>query len=182
MTSGIRLTDIHYPVFRLGVNKPEVSGGLIQYVEQTLDEATGYSDYVYRIVDDKTQPGDTLAKRRLHMLKIGYKLKKIQRAVFFLADLIKLATASTWFIDARGVLFNYKKTKSYPLYFKKITKIIPMKTGGCIVEVEGISNRFKSMYPPIEGQMYAGILKFENTSDILYGFYNEQHDKTRRHI
>jgi hypothetical protein len=182
LTNGIRLTDIHYPVFRLGVTKPEVSGSIIQYVEEVRDEDTETSSYTYRIVDDKSQPGDTLAKRRLHMLKLGIKLKKIQRAVFFLADLIKLASSRTWFIDARGVLFNYKKTKSYPLYFKKITKIIPMKTGGCIVEVQGIANRFKSMYPPIEGQLYAGILKFENTSDILYGFYDEQYDKTRRHI
>ena len=169
-------------MFRLGISKPSILNGIVYYEEIIQNDDTGDRVTITRVVDDKNQPGDSLSRRRLHMMAQGVLLKKISRAVFFLADLIKIATANTWFIDASGTVFNYKKTKAYPLIFRKVTKVIPIKTGGVVIEVEGISNRFKAMYAPTENERYAGILIYEKASPLFYGFFDKQYDKTRRNL
>lgn len=168
MTRPIGLTEIQYPVFRLGEHPPTIKDGLTVYISHFVEE-DDTERLIYRIVDDKNLPGDTMAKRRILLAKSGVPLKKISRAVFFLGDLIKIAKSSTWFIDANGNVFNYKKTHKAKLTYKKITKLIAIPTGGSIVEVEDSLVRYKCLYSPKDTERYAIIL-IDKTMTILYGF------------
>ena len=172
--------EISYPVFRLGSSKPHIESGVVLYITRTREEDSEDITDSYRIVDDVSLPGN-FARRRLQLLKHNIKLKKISRAVFFLGDLIKIARAGTWFIDSNGNVFKYKKSTKAKLQFKKITKVMPIPSGGSIVSIEGINHRFKSLFPPLATEKYAGVLKY-GLSNILYGFYEEKYDETWRMI
>ena len=170
--------EIVYPVFRIGSERPLFEEGVVLYLHLGKDED---SAPIYYIVDDKAIEGETLAKRRVSLLRQGIKMKKLGRAVFFLGDLVKLATASTWFIDSSGNVFRYKKTTSVTLTYKKIKQIIPIKSGGVILEVEGIPSRFKCLFAPSKAVQYAGVLKY-GMSYILYDVSENKFDNTRRKI
>ena len=102
-------------------------------------------------------------------------------ALFFLGDLVKVGKKSVWFIDSTGKLFNYAKDTRASLRFYPISKLMRINTGGVIVEAKGIPTRFKSLYPPANGEQYVGILHF-GKSLILYGFYDQQYDETWRMV
>jgi hypothetical protein len=153
----------------------------VLYSTTTIEEGEIIDTVDIRIVDDQNLPGANLAIRRLQLLNSGVKLKQLARAVFFLGDLIKLATSSTWFIDYAGNVFRYVKSKNVKLTFKKITKILPIKSGGAIVEIDGIPTRFKSLYMPNAEDTHAGVL-CDKASFILYGFYDKKYSDTRRLI
>lgn len=162
------------------MEQPSFSEGICFYHRQYKGEFGEKIDKVL-LVDDKTAPGNTLALRRLYMMKNKANLKKLGKAVFFLGDLVKLAHRKSWFIDSNGEVFQYKKTKTARLIFKPVTKMIPIATGGVIVEVLGIPNRFKTLHNPKPGEVYAGVL-IDGMYTILYGLYTEQHQDTWRMI
>jgi len=171
------LNTISYPIFRIGVNKPQTDSGVIfHYYEKDTEEGTIAS---LRIFDDINLPQQSLALRRLYLITQGAKLAKIGQAIFFLGDLIKLATPNTWFIDSAGKMFNYEKSTRAKLQFYEISKNIPINTGGSIIEAKGIITRFKSLYSPSPYQKYVGLLHF-GKSLILYGFYEEKPEDTWR--
>jgi hypothetical protein len=172
LTKPINLQEIVYPVFRLGAEKPVFLDGVVLYLRQYKDE-DGQTVQKVRIIDDTNLPGETLALRRLEILKSKVKLKSLGNAVFFLGDLIKLAHRKLWFIDSAGNVFQYKKTAVAKLVFKKITLMHHIPSGGAIIEVEGIPSRFKCLYSPRAGEQYAGIL-VSGLSYILYGLYVEK--------
>ena len=175
----MHLRELAYPVFRLGTNKPSIDDGVLYYM-YTKDEDDG-TRYELKIVDDPKLQQPTLALRRLHLKNIGVPLSKIHHAIFFLGDLIKLATPTMWFIDSNGRMFNYNKTNRADLKFHKITKLLPIKSGGVIVEVEGTNTRFKALYAPSDEMKYVGILHLGMTL-VLYGFYAEKHEDTWRKV
>ena len=174
------MTELTYPVFRLGAEKPHFIDGVVVFVRQYLDEDKNLIQK-YKVVDDTNLPGDTLALRRLILLKNKVKLKPINNAIFFLGDLIKLAHRKIWFIDSLGNIFQYKKSMVAKLQFKKIKYIQEIPTGGAIIEVEGIAHRFKTLFTPRNFEQYAGILKHGNTH-ILYGLYKEKHKDSWRMV
>ena len=173
------LKEIAYPVFKLGINKPNVDDRVVYYLytREKDDEEV----YDLRIIDDPKLPQETLALRRLYLKNLGEPLAKIRHAIFFLGDLIKIATPSTWFIDSKGKVFNYVKSNRAKLRFYKLTKKLPIKSGGVIVEAEGISTRFKALYMPPNEMKYVGILHLGMTL-VLYGFYAEKHEDTWRKV
>lgn len=176
-TNSIPLNQVSFPVYRLGKDKPITIDNVVMYYLQYKEN----NKTVYKIVDDRNIDKPTLALRRLELSKKEVKLKRLGKATFFLADFIKLATRSTWFIDSKGQIFQYKKSESVPLVFKKIKKIIAMPTGGALIEVDGVASRFKTLYmPPIENK-YVGLLKY-GMGYILYGTYPQELTKTRRNI
>lgn len=179
LTKSISLTEIVYPVFKIGTEQPLFEEGVVLYIYYYHKD----DDIVikYHIVDDRNLPGDTLAKRRLSLVKDGVKIKKLTRAVFFLGDLIKVAKPNIWMIDSVGNVFRYKKSKSVKLVYKPIKQIIPIKTGGAIIEVHGITSRFKCLYKPNSNIKYAGVIEY-GMSYILYDLSTEQFDSTRRMI
>lgn len=181
LTRPINLMEISYPVFCLGKDRPQTENGVVLYITRTRQEDSEELITTYKIVDDKNVEGNTLALRRLRLLREGVPLKKISRTVFFLGDLVKVATSAMWFIDSAGVVFRYVKHTRTKLEFKKIKNVINISTGGAIIEVEGIPSRFKSLFAPKPSEIYAGVLKY-GVSYILYGFYMEQFQDTWRLI
>ena len=163
-------------MYKLEKLKPVEESGVVAYVR---------NDQLY-IVDDTNIDKATLGERRLQLANQNFETKqfnlyKLKNAIFFLGDLIKLATAGQYFIDSQGLVFNYKKTTIVPLIFKKIKQIIPIKTGGAIVEIEDIPSRYKCLYMPVD-KHYAGLLELSSREYILYGLYATPQKATRRKI
>lgn len=165
----------------MGSTKPTLEKGVLLYFSITRDEDVNEDTYNYQIIDDKNVEGDTLAERRIRMMVEGVKLRKLSKAIFFLGDLIKIAKPSLWFIDGKGLLFNYRKQGIFPLVFNRIINIIPINTGGAILQIEGFPERFKCLYYPKSEEKYAGVLRY-GASNILYGLYKEKYDNTKRKI
>lgn len=179
---NIKLNDIAFPVFLLP-EKPLFDDSVSFYLR---GKDTEYSDAQYKllIIDDKKVQGDTLAARRMYLLTKATTLYKLKVAIFFISDFIKLASKSSWFIDSNGQVFSYTKTLRVPLLFKKIAKLVSTSTGGLIVEVEGISSRFKTLLPLrsyTEVPKYAGILKIDK-GYLLYGLYKDRLKDSNRMI
>ena len=166
------------------MNKPVVNNGLVFYWYENYTESdTGEleTESVYRIVDDRNIQLDSLALRRLAIKAQGVKLFKINKALFFLGDLIKIAKPNMWFIDSAGKLFTYHKQTRALLKFYRIRYNIPISGGGSIIEAEGLPSRFKSLFSPEQDKKYVGILHM-GRSQILYGYYTEQHKDTWRMV
>ncbi len=175
--SSTSLDKITYPVFRLGVHKPIIENGVVFYYYER--EVEGVVTSQYKLVDDKNIDKPTLALRRLQLSLHEVPLYRIDQAIFFLGDLIKIATPHTWFIDSNGKVFKYDKATRAKLCFYLINRNIPINTGGAIIEAKGVPTRFKSLYPPSVHEKYVGLLHF-GKSIILYGFYTEKFDDTWR--
>jgi hypothetical protein len=172
------LQEISFPVFRLGEKRPTIDAGVTFFMAEYSDKDSAKYSSNYRIVDDKNIDKPTLGLRRL-MLAQKVSLFPIGSAIYFLADLIKLAKSTTWFVDNTGQVFQHKKSTRAKLTTKKIKQVLPASTLGCVIEVDGLSQRFKSMQPPQAYQKYAGLLEISG-GHILYGFYETQIKDTWR--
>ena len=168
LTKHTKLSEIVWPVFRLGERAPVHDNGVVFYYTHYVDEANSESVSL-RIVDDANLPQPTLGRRRLELALQKQKLYPIRAAIYFLADLIKLAKSTTWFVDNSGRVFQYEKNTRAKLTTKRIKQVFPADGLGCVVELEGISNRFKSIQRPKEHELYAKVLKL-GMGFILYGF------------
>lgn len=168
----ISLSKISFPVFQLEKIKPVVEDNKIYYISTSGK---------INLIDDKSITAQTLGRRRLIINENKQKLYKLHNAIYFLGDLIKITKSSHWYIDNNGTIFEYKKSKVVPLIFRDISQVIPIKTGGAILEIKDIPQRFKCMYMPVDVK-YAGLLKISNLEYILYGLYKEKHKDTRRKI
>lgn len=166
----MNLNDISWPVFILGKKRPIEEESVLFYIINDK----------YYILDDKTLEADSLAGRRLKLRVNNIQLYKLNRAIFFLGDFIKLAKKGIWFIDSTGEVFTYTKSKFVPLVCKKITKIIP-SVSCSLIEVSGLSVRFKVLFRPTMDEKYAGLLKL-GAGYIFYGFYSEHFDSTVRKV
>ena len=166
------LSTISWPVFKLGEHKPHCESGVVFYSKEYVDLDTGENPrYSLRVVDDTSIPGETLGRRRLLLGQDEtVKLYPIKLALYFLHDLIKVAKQTTWFIDSRGVVFQYKKSTRAKLTYHKLKKVFPIEGMGCIIEVEGIPQRFKCLFRPTPDQEYAGVLRW-GLGYIIYGLY-----------
>lgn len=179
------LSEISFPVYKLRDSEPVKENGVSFYpYDSTYEDEDGQvvEGMTARFIDDTALSGRTLAARRLALANLGVPLLKINRAIFFLGDLVKAATPSTWFIDSLGNIFNYKKASRAKLVFRKVTRVFPNDTGGVIVEVQGMQTRFKALFAPDipREYLYAGILLL-GMSSILYGFYEgPQKDSWRK--
>lgn len=180
MTYEVGFSDIAFPVYKIGKTDPNHDNGVSFYL---MGKDTAYSDVEYKVlvIDDKNRPEPTLAMRRLMLRNDGIKLYNISKAIFFLGDLVKLAVSKTWFIDKNGKFFQYKKSCKVPLVYKRITKVMPILTGGAIIEAEGMSQRFKVLFAPTREMRYAGLLIMGKTV-ILYGLYDQEYKSTTRKI
>lgn len=156
-------------MYRLGEKKPTVEDGVVFYQAEYADIDTAQTRRNIRIVDDKNIDKPTLGLRRLAIDK-KQSVYPIGSAVYFLVDLIKLAKATTWFIDSHGRVFQHKKIKRAKLKTHKITQILPVGGIGCVLEVDSLVFRFKSMRTPESWEQYAGIL-YVDGGHMLYGYY-----------
>jgi hypothetical protein len=176
----MKLVDVTFPVYYLGKRKPIVEDNVTFYLNKT--EIDGKVVYFPYIIDDKNIAGSTLATRRLKILSDGSgKLQKLKYCAFFLGDMLKLTKGATWFVDSYGKIFEYKKSIRVPLVFKKIKHISPIRTGGALIEVESIPNKFKTLFTPQIEHKVAGLLRISG-GYVLYGLYDKLYDKTTRMI
>lgn len=155
-------------MFKLGERQPAQDGGLVFYYTHYVDELNT-ENVTLRIVDNKDYPQKTLGLRRLALKAVGESLFPIRTAIYFLADLVKLAKSTTWFIDSSGRVFHYEKTTRAKLTTKKVKNVLPADGLGCVFELEGISSRFKAMRRPGEHEHYARVLQL-GMGFIFYGF------------
>ncbi len=178
--NSLELANIAFPVFRIGKAKPHFENNTYFYI---LGKDTDYSDAEYKVLvlDDRNAAGDTLAARRLMLKAQGTELYGLNKAIFFLGDLIKLAKKNTWFIDSKGSVFEYEKTRRVPLVYKKIKSITNIVTGGAIIEVDGLSERFKTLFAPTNNETHAGLLVLDK-AHILYGLYTQEYKTTNRAV
>lgn len=177
----MNLQEIQWPVFRLGEHKPIMENGIVYYSKEYVDTTTNQTKIGLRVVDDKNVDGKTLGIRRLHLRMEGAPLFSIRAAIYFLVDVIKLAKQTTWFIDNCGMVFQYKKSTRAKLQTFKIKNIVPLDTMGAIIEVEGLTQRFKCIFKPKPEQTYAGVLRW-GLGYILYGFYENPIKPTYRRV
>lgn len=176
--SNLSLSEITFPVFRLGEVEPIVENGATFYL--SLSEDGDERTYHLRLIDDKKIKGKSLATRRIALITNGRKVQRISRAFFFIGDFLKASKSTTWFIDYKGILFNYKKSKYVPLTYKKIDKTIRLPSGGAIIEVAG--TRYKVLFAPKVDELYVGLLIIGTGQSLLYGVYKEKHKDSRRMI
>jgi hypothetical protein len=174
----MKLAEIVFPVFRLGEKCPIVQDGLVYYKAEYSDKDTAEHTTNYRLIDDRNIDKPALGLRRLVLLH-KYILFPIGTAIYFLVDIIKLAKSTTWFIDSNGNIFQHKKTKRAKLTTKKIKQVLPADGIGCVLELEGISSRFKTMKQPNTYEQYAGVLHMDN-SYLLYGYFESPQKDTWR--
>lgn len=173
-------SKIQFPIYHLGGQKPTQDGDRLyyQYIATNTD---GEDRDVIQVLDDKSQPGLTLAMRRLQLKNQGVVLAKLKYAIFFIGDMLKLCKGTTWFIDSEGTVFEYRKTKKVPLVFRPISQIMPIKTGGAVIEVQGVGTRFKTLHAPKGTEKWAGVL-LVGVAYVLYGLYDEKLEDTTRMI
>lgn len=174
----MELHNISWPVFKLRDEQPQKEGGAVLYTFEYLAGDTLVTNT--KLVDDTNAPGDTLGARRL-CLSMEHDLFKTGSAIYFLQDLVKLAKPTSWFIDSKGNVFKYKKTISAKLKIYKVKQVLPAPGIGCVLELEGLSTRYKSLARPTDLQRYAGVLHW-GMSTMLYGLYTETHKETWRKI
>lgn len=169
----MNLETVVWPVFRLSENEPKIEDGVVYYATEYTDLDTDEHTGTLRIVDDRNIDKPTLSRRRLELLLQEVKLFPIHRAVYFLGDLLKIAKATTWFIDSSGTIFQYKKSRRAKLIVRKITKVLPTGGLGAVIELEGIPQRFKTAFKPDQDAQYAAVLK-TGMSYIFYGIYRDE--------
>lgn len=177
----MNLEQIVWPVFRLGEREPQRDNGVVYYATEYSDLETNEHTGTLRIVDDLNIDKPTLSRRRLQLLVQGVKLFPIRQAIYFLGDLLKLAKATTWFVDSSGQAFQYKKTRRAKLLVKRITQVLPTQGLGAVVELEGIAHRFKTVFKPAADDEYAAVLQC-GLGYIFYGLYKTKPTSTWRMI
>lgn len=170
-----QLETINWPVYKLGENEPQIKEGVIFYLSEILDNEDNLIS-VYKLVDDKNIDKSTIGLRRLQLPQD--KLFKISTAIYMLQDLIKLAKPTSWFIDTAGKVFQYKKSTRAKLKTHTIKQVLPVNGIGCVLEIEGLSERFKSLSIP-NNQPYA-VMLYYNGKVLLYGLSATKVDSSWR--
>ena len=177
----MQLEKIAWPVFRLGESEPQRNGDIVYYATEYTDLDTSDRTATLRVVDDKSIQHQTLSRRRLKLMTDNVPLFPIRQALYFLGDLLKVAKPTTWFIDSEGHLFQHKKTTRAKLVVKKIKNVFPTTGLGAVIELEGMPQRFKTMFKPSDDMQYAALLKVGLTY-IFYGLYVDKPDESWRLI
>lgn len=177
----MKLETINWPVSILG--RIEIKReDTISYKEVELYDKENDQLIINKyIIDDLSYNHDTLGRRRLAMKSEDKVLYPINKVLYFLSDLIKLAHPNIWFIDNSGHLFKYQKSARAYLTCHKLKNIMPSVGMGVILEIEGIVQRFKLMFRPDDNKKYVGLLRYNN-SYLLYGVYDDYFKPTHRRI
>lgn len=177
----MKLEEIHWPVFLLKGEEPYISNGISMYGSALYDTELNKEVYKFKVIDDKNIPGNTLGERRLQMSMRKIPLYNLKKAVYSLGDLLRISSnPNLWLIDSIGTLFKYKKSVRAPLTCHKIVKVLRNSKGMCIIELEGIHERFKIMND-IKECKYAGLITI-NKRYILYGLYEIPFKRTYRKV
>jgi len=77
--------------------------------------------------------------------------------------------------------FSTKKSTRAKLATHRLKQVLPASGLGCVLEVEGLVERFKSLQVPKPEEQYCGILSY-GYSNLLYGYYTEPIKTTWRMV
>jgi hypothetical protein len=154
---------ITYPIFPLPSSNWLKADGLV-----TIDGL---------ILDDKNMDSSSLGHRRL---MTPYKsLFPLKQAAHNLISLVK--SGKKVFIDSKGLLFIYEKTKIVKLRYKKIHKIVK-KEKASLLFIRQSKIPFIIPRPPTDEMSHVGILYLDNDPWLLYEYAASQLTDTRRKI
>lgn len=129
------------------------------------------------LVDDRNMPGATLGIRRMQTPQKG--LLPLKKSVTNLLGLIQ--SKSHAFIDSKGMLFIYEKTKFCKLRYSRIRRV-DRKGTASLVWVRGIKSPFTVPRPPESGRTWVGIIYLHEVPWILYEYSTEYKSDTRRKV
>ena len=176
----MKLSEIHFPVYRLSKDRPIKDGSITFYRKAKYNIDTNKMFEYIKIIDDTEIEGDTLGRRRLQIpSNVKYIIK---RSYKYIKDVIKQSDGGYWFIDNLGRVFQYKKSMKVPLVCREILEVHPGAHGmGSTIEVKGIVPRFKTMYIPTNKEKYVALLKM-HSGYVLYGLYEEKFEDTWRKV
>ena len=177
----MKLQEIVWPAYRLSEKPPSFTEGITYFHTEYMDDSRDTTVNM-RVVDDKSIDQPSLGRRRLVLSQDDkVKLYPINAAIYFVADLIKLAKSTTWFIDSSGTLFQYQKTRRARVIVRRITKVLPTEGLGAVIELEGIAHRFKTVFKPDADAEYAAVLQC-GLSYIFYGLYRDKPNESWRMV
>ena len=129
------------------------------------------------VLDDKNQKGVTLGARRLTTPQAP--LWKLTRHVDSIEGLLKCGHKN--FIDSKGRLFTYEKTKFCPLKYPKIKKVVRKETAS-VLYLHGVSTPFTIRRPPEALIQYAGVLYLAGAPWLIYEFSPSKKKDTIRKL
>jgi len=129
-------------------------------------------------LDDKSCSGSTLGARRIQMASRGYNLFRLRNPLLSYQEL--LSKDYKKFIDAKGDVFTYTKTKFVPLVSHKIKRVVP-HVDGFVISLEGVHCKFISQSAPYRHLKFAQVLHVDR-GFILYGFSESKLAESRKKI
>jgi len=161
-------SDIEFPIFTITSTYKRIWDEFnIKYIET--------QNGIY-ILDNKNLKGDTLGERRL---KITTGSRYIPRKAYYnITQLIKSKTKT--YIDNTGCVFTYRKTRTVPLKYYKVTDVVSTEEG-CILSFKGINFKLKTNCREAYEINYIGLL-ITNMGYILYDTSEEKKRDTIRKI
>lgn len=130
-----------------------------------------------KVLDDRNMPGKSLGIRRLETPFKG--LYPLKGAAFDEVQLIRSGSGN--YIDSKGIIFFYSKTKFVSLKYLKIRKIEKQLTYS-IIWVADIPFPFKVPRPPSTDYSWAGVLYIDRFPWLLYEYSTERKKKAVRKI
>lgn len=172
----MKLQDIKWPIYKIGVHEDVYEDMGVTYIEHSGKVS---------ILDNKNLKGNTLGLRRLLINDI-YNTKGSLLMLSDLLDYVRKVPSKYWvFIDNEGNLFRYKKTKYSPLIWREISNA-RIKTNIVLLNVIGI---FQTFELPLnywykfkdKEKLYLGLIKFENFY-VIYDISEEHMKDSRRKI
>jgi len=158
------LADLTFPLFIL----PETSD---------IEEIDGILFADGKCLDDKNTPGSTLGRRRL---RTPYpNIFPLNKAVHDIPSLLK--SSAKRFINEKGQVFSYEKSRMVPLKYHLIKKV-QNKESASLVWIEDINFPFEVPRPPDSDMLWAGILYEKSYPWLLYEFSEQMKKDTKRKI
>lgn len=129
------------------------------------------------VLDDRNQDADSLGVRRL---KTPHKpLWKLTRHIDSIEGLLKCGHKN--FIDSKGRLFTYEKTKFCSLKYHKIKRVVRKDTAS-VLYLHGVSTPFTIRRPPEALIQYAGVLYLAGAPWLIYEFSPSKKKDTIRKL
>ena len=126
-----------------------------------------------------SMPGTTLGIRRLqHSLEQGLftkKLLKLNKPIYTIVDMLHSNTSK--FIDSSGKIFNYTKTKFFPLESFKISSFVETEDG-YVINVHSIHCNFFLKRAPHVDEKFARVLRV-GKGFLLYELSSEYEKPSR---
>lgn len=159
----------------------------IEYIHHRTYIDTDYGRY---ILDDKNKKGK-FAIRRLQILadikrrKLGgYEycpIYRLNKAIHTEEQLIAHLVKCKRYVDNSGRLYNHAPTTFYKLTYHKVLRMAVIEGSHTIIWLKDINIPIKLKRPPIQGVIYAGLLRLPGRN-ILYEFTKTKKANTRRKL